>query len=224
MSNKICGVYVWTHLPDGRKYIGSSTDCLRRKREHLLSIASGKGHHFHRKAAKLGIENFAFSVVEVCAPNDRFVREAFYIKTLESVFPKGFNIRRDPTETWSYARSPELLAAQSAAMKGKKLSLETRAKIGASHQGQKRTKEARAKMSAAQRGRKVSHEARAKISAALKGRKLSQEVRANMSFARIVSWASRRAAKSKSITSSKNSGKNQLCWCSLANIFAIMRK
>jgi len=85
----------------------------------------------------------------------------------------------------------------SAAQKGKEVSAETRAKIGAVHKGRKLSTEHRVKMSDAKKGKKLgplSAEHRAKIGAANKGRRtpgaanykgpISAETRARMSIAK----------------------------------------
>ena len=69
----------------------------------------------------------------------------------------------------------------SAALKGRKLSPETCAKMGAAKKGRKMSPEFCAKMSVVHKGKKISPETCAKISAALKGIKFSPETLAKMS-------------------------------------------
>ena len=80
--------------------------------------------------------------------------------------------------------SEETRAKIGAFHKGKIVSKETRAKLSAAHTGKKHTEETRAKLSALNKGRKLSAENAAKLIAANKGRIVSKETRAKMSAAK----------------------------------------
>jgi len=114
-KQKICGVYCFTHIPTGRKYIGSSVDCHRRKTSHLREVSRlrKKGQSFHAQAAILGMENFTFKIIEECEFEKRLEREAFYIIAEDSV-NNGFNIIKDPTKGWNYVSTKEIREKQSA--------------------------------------------------------------------------------------------------------------
>lgn len=87
--------------------------------------------------------------------------------------------KRGPMPDWRKAKI-------SAALKGKKVSPETRAKISAANKGRVLTAEHRAKLSASHKGKPLSAEHCAKLSAARRGRKrapFSPEWRANISAA-----------------------------------------
>lgn len=141
-NSKICGVYCWTHPPTGRKYVGSSVDCEKRRNRHLSVARKPNPTCFALQIAKHGAEQFTFEILEHCAPGERFAREAHYISTLNTLVPNGFNIQKDPTKgptcVWSQdmraarsalnkQRSPEVLAAMSAGAKAYWSSPEARA-------------------------------------------------------------------------------------------------
>jgi group I intron endonuclease len=116
---KICGVYCFIHIPDGRRYIGSSLDVHQRHRAHINQAKKLTGFGFHRNMSALGVENFSFEILEVCEPQVRLEREHFYIVLHDSV-KQGFNRRSDPTKVGDYTEA--IRAAISAAKKGIKLS------------------------------------------------------------------------------------------------------
>lgn len=105
---RICGVYAWEHVPTGMLYIGSSIDCLFRKKRHMKS-----GRHFHRRATELGWENFTFRILEECAPELRLALEKDWIQKMNSIHPQGFNIQKDPTRFNNYVWTEEMRLARS---------------------------------------------------------------------------------------------------------------
>ena len=137
---KICGVYRFIYK-DGREYIGSGTDVYGRRGNHLGSARGKSMNYFHTQLRELGVENFKFYIIETCRLEVRFKREAYYIKTRNSVYPNGFNLKRDPTKSWDHVYAPETRRRLSLAMLGKKHKQETKDKIGAAHRGMKRTAE-----------------------------------------------------------------------------------
>lgn len=63
------GIYKITNTINGDCYIGSSKDIEHRWKQHLyLSQKQGKHYEYHlyRALRKYGIENFSFSVLELC--------------------------------------------------------------------------------------------------------------------------------------------------------------
>ncbi len=109
MNQNKCGVYSFTHIPTGKKYIGSSLNCQRRYKSHLREIERlrDKAQFFHKEASKLGITNFKYEVIEYCEESERFERELHHIK-LNNSFINGFNLMKNPTKSWSYDFSPEV--------------------------------------------------------------------------------------------------------------------
>ena len=192
---KTCGVYCWTHIGTGRKYVGSSVNCERRKKDHECKIRKGNSACFHREASRLGLQSFRFEILETCAPHERFDLEAVYIARLESVFPNGFNVHRDPTKfSDAYEWSNDRRAANSAMLRIVKNTPESRAKNSASAKARWASPQARAELSVKLKARLGTPEARAAASARQKIVKCTPEARAAQS-ARLRAYFSNSSAR-----------------------------
>lgn len=204
---KMCGVYVWTHLPTGRKYVGSSVNCERRKIQHERIIKKGDGCNFHREAAILGLDSFTYAVVEECPAEIRLEREKHWIETLDSVAPNGFNVTRDPTlYSTTYEWDEDRRAAQSVLAKSWQSTPEARAARSVQMKVIKNTPAARAANSAQAKARQSTPEARAAASVRAKAYWASPEAREAQS-ARSRAWLSTpevREAQSVRIKAAKN--------------------
>lgn len=97
LSHK-CGVYaifVNNHI-----YVGSSEDLSRRLTEHRMTIPKGK------KGCKIlnelyttnSREDFYYSILEYCTPDERLAKEKYYIEVLKA----DCNIARDPKNPITY--------------------------------------------------------------------------------------------------------------------------
>ena len=136
---------------------------------------------------KYGWENFSVEVIETCLIEQLGEREIFWIATLKSRSPHGYNLTDGGDGGNGNKGKPfskEHKAKISAAKKGKKrkpFSKEHKTKISAKLKGIKRSPETRARMSIAQKlvgnkppsqkGKKRTPEQCAKISASNKGKK-----------------------------------------------------
>lgn len=60
----------------------------------------------------MGIDNFAFEILEECGPDERFEKEAFHIKKENSV-NNGFNKQKNPEVRWGHSWDEEMRLAQS---------------------------------------------------------------------------------------------------------------
>lgn len=79
------GVYKITNLKNGDFYIGSSKDIGYRWKQHLyLYQKSGRHYEYHLYKAfrAYGIENFEFSIIELCDEQDRVQLEQKYCDEL----------------------------------------------------------------------------------------------------------------------------------------------
>lgn len=74
------GVYYITS-PSGRRYVGSSVDCVRRFYSHKTALRKGAHHCDGLQAAcnKYGLENLTFAVVERCADERLIEREQHHL-------------------------------------------------------------------------------------------------------------------------------------------------
>jgi group I intron endonuclease len=187
---KCCGIYCITHTESGRQYVGQSLNCVDRWRQHTTPRKGSTG--IKGAIMKYGVSAFTFSVLEECKREELNEREIWWIAELSTLAPSGFNLTtgggagttvsdktREKLRAGAKGRAPasvESRAKMSDAKKGRTLSAEHRANIGAMSKGNQNTKgkthsdETRAKMSAAQKGRTLSDETRAKLSAAAKER------------------------------------------------------
>lgn len=205
-SKKVAGIYCFIHRPTLKCYVGSSVHVHGRHRGHFKSARKGSNDHFHKCIRELGEESFDFEVIEVlngCTRAFLLEREKFWIQFYDAASVDGFNSVADPTKGWDYAFSDvtkERLAAaargkayhkgfkhsdeakkkMSDAKKGRKLSNEHKAKIGAAGIGRKPTEETLSKLSKALKGRIITPEWRAKLAAAQTGKTHTEETRKKM--------------------------------------------
>jgi len=204
-----CGVYQILNKDNGHSYIGSSIDLLKRFDVHKRSLKR-QDHHsivLQRAWNKYSEDVFKFSILLYCDKKDCIVYEQ---AVLDKFLPE-YNISQTAGSPLGVIRSEETKQKLRILNLGKKLSLETRKKMGLSQagntngKGYKHTAKAIEKIRLAGIGRKVSEETREKmrisavcrkmkpqtddhkrkISKALTGRKQSEEHIENNSKARI---------------------------------------
>lgn len=164
-SEKISGIYGITHISSGRSYIGSSRDIVGRWADHQKRLNAGTHHSRKLQGAwkKYGAPAFHFVIIEQCSAIDRTVREQFWIDQAQaSTRGFGFNVSSS-----AYGSShPDISAKIAAALRGKKLSEERKAKISAAHKGMIRgphSEEHKQNLRKAHLGKKHSEESRKKI-------------------------------------------------------------
>lgn len=177
----ISGIYMFTCLANGKRYIGSSYDIYKRLKEHLGHLArNDHGNHYLQGAWNLyGEEAFDIVILEECAPNIRNARERELITELAP----EWNLKLPNVERDSWTASEETRARISAGGRGKPKSEAHRAKMSEWQVGKKLSQETKDKIAAARKGQPVSEEAKQKISKAFKGRQIPQETRQKMSSA-----------------------------------------
>lgn len=172
------GVYKITCTANGRFYIGSSINILIRLKEHRNSLVKNKHHsrHIQRCCKKYGIESFVVEVLELCSTDVLLIREQYYMDTLK---PK---LNSSPTagSPLGVKHTDETKAKISAALKGRKVSAATVARLIEYNKTRVLSPESRRKFSDVQKGKKLSDETKAKISEANKGKFVSEETRAKI--------------------------------------------
>lgn len=142
------GVYVIVNSANGRRYYGSSVNCLLRRRSHWGYLRRGThcNSHLQRAWNKYGESAFSFSVVEYCSADSvRLVEQAYLDNN-----PGGYNIEPNAERSGGIRSS------------------ETKKKIAKTLTGMKRSPEEIAKSSEARRGRKQSELTKARVSRGLK--------------------------------------------------------
>lgn len=160
------GIYCILCVPTGKRYIGLTKNLRLRRRVHVCMLRQGYHRNQHLQSAwsLYGEQNFEWTVQEECPPDQLEERELFWIAHYKTADRKhGYN--KSPGGERPQV-SAETRALMSRMFKGRKLP----AHQVAAMKLRRATPETRAKMSAAARGRKVSAETRAKMSAAHKRR------------------------------------------------------
>ena len=77
------GVYMFTCLVNGKRYIGESNKPERRRKEHLYSITRGKhisNAQMKEDMLEYGIDKFKFEILELC--NNHKERESYWINKI----------------------------------------------------------------------------------------------------------------------------------------------
>lgn len=140
-KTRMC-VYVITHTSSGKKYVGQTTGKAYVRWSSHCSRKCGCKSVIKSAILKHGRPAFTFAVVDIAESREQLDhKEKFWIKTLNTISPNGYNIE---------------LGGSS----GSKCSDETRAKISASMKGKP----------SCNKGKVRSLEQRKRISDALKGR------------------------------------------------------
>ena len=216
--DNISGIYsIRSKIKPNRIYIGSSINISKRWKIHLNELRGNRHHsgklqnHFN----KYGIDDLTFALICQCVNEQLIKYEQFFI----DCYKPYFNIREKADSNLGLKRpcSEDRKRKMSIAMTGKKrgprkpMSEEVRAGFKGINKGRKATIEARAKMSAARMGNKynlghkASEETRKKLSEAhignkngrfLRGIKRSEETKRKMSIALKKAWENRRKRES----------------------------
>ncbi len=91
--NTVCGIYKITNKSNGLCYIGQSTDCAKRWKEHVkcgLGIDTPAQNKLYKAMLKDGVTNFTFELLEQCDRQLLNEKERFYIN-LYQAYEFGYN-------------------------------------------------------------------------------------------------------------------------------------
>lgn len=94
----LCGIYALLHLPTNRSYVGFSANIPARLVEHLTALRSNShsNEHLTRAWRRDGPQGFHVFVVEPVEDKFRLLeREDFWIDKLCTLYPYGFNKRKN---------------------------------------------------------------------------------------------------------------------------------
>lgn len=173
-------VYLATNRINGKRYIGVSKKRLRwRRAQHEYEALKGKSHcrRFHNALRKYGAE--AFDWVEVFRSDDYSAALAEEIRLIAETKPE-YNLTKGGEGSNGLVFTPEMRAAMSARMLGRKLTDEHKRKISEGMRGCERSPNVGRNISAAKTGKKFTDAHRAALSVAHKGRPMSAAARANL--------------------------------------------
>ena len=89
------GIYKIENLINHKIYIGQSVNIDKRWREHKKNFLdeedSSYNTHLYKSMRKYGIENFDFSIVELCLQEELNEKERFWVSYYDSFF-NGYNL------------------------------------------------------------------------------------------------------------------------------------
>lgn len=167
-------IYMLTCAVNGKRYVGQAANLRSRWYWHRNAACGASDSSYEQRTAiaramrKYGVAQFTLTILEHCAVDALNEREVYWIATLGTLVPGGYNLTAGGVPA---RRAADVGARISIANKGRVKTPEWRAKLSAAHKGKKLTPEHRQKISDVQRGRTHSAETKARRSAALKGRK-----------------------------------------------------
>jgi len=169
---KDCGIYAIENLINGRIYIGSTNDFIRRFRDHRATLDRGvhKNKFLQNDFNKCGSDAFQFSIIFITSLEEMYSVEEEWLERLWDGGKQCYNIMKTtvPLRT-CFSKTPE----------------ETRAKMSNSQKGKKLTEIHKQRIGLKNKGRIVSQEVGKKISEAKqghgKGRVHSEETKRKMS-------------------------------------------
>lgn len=172
MSDDI-GIYCIENKINHKKYIGQSIHIHRRWSEHKYELNNNmhENDYLQKSWNKYGLDNFEFSIIEVCSVDELDDKECYYI-SLYNTFDKkyGYNLisgggtnREISEETREKLRQANRkrkifpdMSGENNPMFGKNHSDETREKIRQSRLGKKTSEQTKIKLSQIRTGDKNS--------------------------------------------------------------------
>lgn len=116
-----CGIYAIRCSANGRDYVGSSNDVMRRWRGHCRLLRAGTHHCRYLQFAwnKHGEEAFSLDVLESCAKDALLEREQWHLEHRDRLFNATL-IADKPPSAAGKKRSPEFCAKMRAEMARRK--------------------------------------------------------------------------------------------------------
>ena len=144
------GVYEILNTTNGKRYVGSATKLLKRKRRHWADLRGNCHHsrHLQRAWNKYGEDAFIFEVIEHWEPEFLVSFEQWWINMLQP----EYNMCPVAGSCLGVTHTEEAKAKRSAAMMGHKHTRASRTKMSVAVKGRKFTDEHKANLSAAHTG------------------------------------------------------------------------
>lgn len=109
-----CGIYCIKNIKNGKIYIGSSINCENRFKQHQKELRNNYhgNDHLQKAIKKYGINNFNFSIIEICLENNLIEAEDNWINKFNSMDSKnGYNKKSaDRTIITEEAKQNHLIA------------------------------------------------------------------------------------------------------------------
>jgi group I intron endonuclease len=120
------GIYSITNIITGFRYIGSSVNVSKRCVRHRDDLKNNRHDNDYLQNAwnKYWQQSFKFEILEYCDKEMLLEREQYWMDTLKTIKPNGYNLKPNANSNLGIKFSLEARANMSAAQKGKKLSKE----------------------------------------------------------------------------------------------------
>lgn len=187
------GIYIWTHIESGKRYVGSAVDLSKRFKtyftENVLNQGRNLNSYINRALLQHGYSAFSLAIIEYIDTTDLdkkeareliLSREQFYI---DSLSPE-YNILLTAGSSLGYIHREESIALMSEIKKGEKNPMFGKTKEQNPAYGKTHSAESLALISEASKNRLHSIETKAAMSESRKGLVKSEEHRANLSIAK----------------------------------------
>lgn len=91
---KTSGIYCFVNQINNKKYVGQSIDLNRRLKEHWNHCGIAHNSAIDLALEKYGHEIFTTEILELCKPEELNDREAYWIETLNTISPNGYNLTK----------------------------------------------------------------------------------------------------------------------------------
>lgn len=91
MLKDISGIYAFRNKLDGKIYVGQSKSVLTRKKQHE-KCKTNNCRRFHHAMKRHTPNGFDWVVLEYCDKSLLDEREAYWVSTLHSIHPNGYNL------------------------------------------------------------------------------------------------------------------------------------
>ena len=107
-TQRYCEIYKITNLTTGKIYVGQAVShILNHKRyrpyghegrfkchiSEAFSTKKNQSHYLNNAIRKYGVVDFVIELIESCELSIADERETYYIQTLKSLFPNGYNLK-----------------------------------------------------------------------------------------------------------------------------------
>ena len=164
-------IYQATNIYNNKIYIGKTSKTLEyRKKRHLYTSKSKKNIYFYNAINKYGFDKFIWEILDTADTLVELNEKEIYWINKKNSMNENFGYNTHLGGNGGAQTNQKVLNKISESKKGKKLSDETKKKIGDGNRGKKAffSEEAKLNMSKGQTGRKLSEETKSKILASRK--------------------------------------------------------